>query len=347
MNDVEQTIPARLAEEESVIERGQQTFIEVGNALMRIRDQQLYCETHTTFEAYCRERWDWSYVTAFRHIQAAEAVATLPIGNVPRSESVARGLVTLDTAERQEVAASVDFSTATAADVLKAATAIKSKRRQKRDQERTAQRAEVLATAHPLEGERFRVFVHDIRDGAPEVAQPAAIITDPPYPEEFLLLYGYLDALAVHVLPHGGSLLALSGQANLDAVLSQARELRYQWTLGYFTPGESAQQFGRKVKSNWKPVLWYVNGKYTGEHVEDTIRSDGNDKRFHKWGQSVSGMAALIERFTVPGDLVYDPFCGGGATGVAALLTGRLFVGSDIDEACVKQTAARLAEVVS
>ena len=233
------------------------------------------------------------------------------------------------------------------ADALRLAKEVKTERRQERIVERTEQRAAVLEEDHPLDGERFRVFVHDIRNEPPDMARPAVVITDPPYPAEFLPLYMDLDALSAYLLDRGGSLLAMSGQANLNAVLSQTRELRYQWTLNYYTPGQSTQVFGRHIKSNWKPVLWYVNGAYSGEHVDDTIRSDGNDKRFHKWGQSVSGMAALIERFTVPGDLIYDPCCGGGTTGVAALLTGRLFVGSDIDEACVKQTAARLAEVAT
>ena len=53
-------IADRLAECEAVIERGQQTFIEVGQALMEIRDSRLYRETHATFEAYCNERWGWT-----------------------------------------------------------------------------------------------------------------------------------------------------------------------------------------------------------------------------------------------------------------------------------------------
>jgi len=334
-----------LTDLEGIIERGLDTFVDVGEALAEIRDRQMYRETHATFEAYCRERWGWSRSYAYRHIEAAQAVALLPIGNIPRSESVARELVTLTPDARAELAAGIDFSTATAAEVKRAAREIKSRERKARDQTRINQRAEVLATAHPLEGERFRIFVHDIRTGPPDIARPAVVITDPPYPQEYLSLYGALDALCAAVLPDGGSLLAMSGQAHFDDVLARFGEMHYQWTLGYFTPGQSTQQFGRRVKCNWKPVVWCVNGTYAGEHVEDTIRSDGNDKRFHEWGQSVSGMAALIERFTVPGDLVYDPFCGGGTTGVAALLTGRLFVGSDIDEACVKQTAARLAEV--
>jgi ParB-like chromosome segregation protein Spo0J len=238
------------------------------------------------------------------------------------------------------------------ADAIRYAKEAKRELRQERERQRIEQRAEVLATEHPLDGERYRVFVHDIRDGAPDIV-PQAIITDPPYPAEYCPLFVNLASYAAIMLPRSGSLLAMSGQANLATVYRtvmeseavSSGELIYQWTLAYLTPGQSTQVFSRCVKSNWKPILWYTNGAYTGEHVEDTIRSGENDKRFHDWGQSVSGMVALIERFTVPGDLVYDPFCGGGATGVAALLTGRLFVGSDIDEACVKQTAARLAEV--
>ncbi len=34
-----------------------QTFYEVGNALLQIRDERLYRQTHSTFEEYCREKW--------------------------------------------------------------------------------------------------------------------------------------------------------------------------------------------------------------------------------------------------------------------------------------------------
>lgn len=98
---------------EAVIERGQRAFIEVGHALMEIRDGKLYRDTHDTFEDYCRERWLWSYVTAFRHIQAAEVVDALPRGNVPKDEYQARALVTLDEGERIQVAERVDFDTST------------------------------------------------------------------------------------------------------------------------------------------------------------------------------------------------------------------------------------------
>jgi len=55
----------------------------------------------------------------------------------------------------------------------------------------------------------------------------------------------------------------------------------------------------------------------------------------------------LVERLTQPGDLVLDPFLGAGTTGVAALRTGRRFIGIDNDPEAVTASRARLAEAAS
>ncbi len=49
----------------------------------------------------------------------------------------------------------------------------------------------------------------------------------------------------------------------------------------------------------------------------------------------VEGLIQLIEHYTDPGDVVLDPFCGSGQTGVAAVLTGRHAVVSDLSPAAV------------
>lgn len=80
---------------ETVIERGQVTFIEVGRALMEIRDRRLYRETHATFEAYCRERWGWGRNYANKHIAAAKAVDALGTSvPTPQTEGEARRMRT-------------------------------------------------------------------------------------------------------------------------------------------------------------------------------------------------------------------------------------------------------------
>jgi hypothetical protein len=67
----------RLAELEAIVERGLAQFIEVGNALLEIRDLKLYRETHETFEEYCRERWKMSRQRAHQLIDAAGVVQNL------------------------------------------------------------------------------------------------------------------------------------------------------------------------------------------------------------------------------------------------------------------------------
>lgn len=88
---------ARLAELENTIEKGQQTFIEVGNALLEIRDTRLYRDTHSTFESYCRQRWGFERNYANKLVSAAEVVTLLePMGTtVPTNEAQARELAPL------------------------------------------------------------------------------------------------------------------------------------------------------------------------------------------------------------------------------------------------------------
>lgn len=67
---------ARLRACEETIERGQQTFIEVGQALARIRDERLFREAgFASFDAYCRERWAMGKSYASQLISAASVGA--------------------------------------------------------------------------------------------------------------------------------------------------------------------------------------------------------------------------------------------------------------------------------
>ena len=59
-------LPSRLAELETVIESGIRTFVDVGRALLEIRDSRLYRESYPTFDEYCRERWGFGRIRA-RH----------------------------------------------------------------------------------------------------------------------------------------------------------------------------------------------------------------------------------------------------------------------------------------
>lgn len=171
--------------------------------------------------------------------------------------------------------------------------------------------------------------------------KPDAVITDPPYPAEFLPVFTELaEGCAAAGVP---VVAVMSGQSYLPEVLRRLCEhLQYRWTLAYMTPGgQAVQQWQAKVNTSWKPVLLFGDAaEWFGDVA--TSKANDNDKRFHGWGQSESGMADLVERLTKPGQLVCDPFLGGGTTAVVTLALGRRFVGCDVDAEHVKQARARV-----
>lgn len=69
-----------LANREASIEAGIETFVEVANALIDIRDARLYRETLATFEEYCRQRWGFSDRSG-RHLIAAADIGPIARAN--------------------------------------------------------------------------------------------------------------------------------------------------------------------------------------------------------------------------------------------------------------------------
>lgn len=100
---------AELRKCEELVTAGIKAFATTGKALARIRDKQLYRESHNDFESYISERWKLSRSYASRLIAAAAVVEELanllPGGNtpLPASESQVRPLTTLPPEQRAEV----------------------------------------------------------------------------------------------------------------------------------------------------------------------------------------------------------------------------------------------------
>lgn len=93
---------------EEIIEKGLKTFIEVGNALFEIKNNKLYRESFTTFEAYCKERWQLKRQRAYELIGAAEIVNQLSeisdkTNLLPTKESHANALAQIPVTLRFQV----------------------------------------------------------------------------------------------------------------------------------------------------------------------------------------------------------------------------------------------------
>lgn len=135
----------KLTKCEIVIENGLRTFVDVGTALLEIRDERLYRKDFETFEDYCRGRWNMVRQHANRLIAAAETIGYLePIGSIlPTSEWQTRPLTQLEPEEQrqawQRVIEKAPATGITAALVLQAAREINREKQAKRRKDQIAE----------------------------------------------------------------------------------------------------------------------------------------------------------------------------------------------------------------
>ena len=174
------------------------------------------------------------------------------------------------------------------------------------------------------------------------------IFTDPPYEESALPAYRKLANFAAHALKPGGVMLVLTGNLFLPTVLRNLTcnpAVQYLWQIAYVMPGASTIVRPPRMHQNWKPLLVFSKGGYTGEWHSDIVtvpHRRSQEKMFHPWQQQEAGITEALElglgKWATPGLLVCDPFVGAGTTGVAALALGCGFVGADIDASCIETT---------
>ena len=111
---------SELTHAEAAIERGLASFVEVGEALARVRDGRLYRDRHGTFEAYCRDRWGLPRTRAYDIISAAETASAVseisdtPPANEAQAKAL-RGLPPEQAAETMRAASDATGGRVTAA----------------------------------------------------------------------------------------------------------------------------------------------------------------------------------------------------------------------------------------
>lgn len=107
MRNLSLSFQEELGRQEKIIERGLETFVEVGNALSVIREGKLYKLNHSTFEEYCKERWGFNRDYANKQIRAAQTVGNLKMDTMvsisPQSERQTRPLTNLEPEQQSEV----------------------------------------------------------------------------------------------------------------------------------------------------------------------------------------------------------------------------------------------------
>ncbi len=191
-----------------------------------------------------------------------------------------------------------------------------------------------------------------------KVVKCAALVTDPPYgildePWEPKKLQEFTVAWAARWAKCGADFIVTfwsqrhlwTGKRWFDKALVG---YSFQQMLVWCCPNNKSPQSRRGFKQTWEPILFYrrddsdkqitIGGGEWGKgltdfdhHVAAVPQENFNDENMkqHPAQKPVSVMLWLVNTLTEPGELVCDPFCGSGTTGIAAMQLGRRFHGID------------------
>jgi site-specific DNA-methyltransferase (adenine-specific) len=217
----------------------------------------------------------------------------------------------------------------------------------------------------------------DYRAVLPELPKVAAIITDPPFSE-----HTHGNAKSNRNLGYGNKAIdfkaidfkAIDFKA-IEELLTAVGPLCDRWFVATMDWKHIAQvertppapwefvRFGVWVKTNPMPQIsadrpangWdgiaYLHNANTrkrwnggGNHGNyiDHVVTNGD----HPTGKPLEMLLSFVERFTDPGDLILDPYCGSGTTLVAAKLLGRRAIGVELEERYCATTVQRLRQEI-
>ncbi|MDY4611491.1 MAG: site-specific DNA-methyltransferase [Sphaerochaetaceae bacterium] len=124
-------------------------------------------------------------------------------------------------------------------------------------------------------------------------------------------------------------------RAHEDVLVFYRKQPTYNPQYWYSTPykGKSAASGKRKESECYRPIDDRTTGSEDGRRYPRSVLEIARDTSHHHPTQKpVALMEYMILTYTDPGDVVLDFTMGSGTTGVAAINTGRKFIGIDRDE---------------
>lgn len=183
------------------------------------------------------------------------------------------------------------------------------------------------------------------------------VVTDPPYLALYRDRFGRTlanddnpDAVVgayvelYRVLKVDSFCVTFYGYPKLDAFVHAWTEAGFD-TVGHIIwpkPYVSSCRFVR-VAHESAYVLAKGRPRKPDRPIVDVQHWEYSGNRAHPTEKAVSVLKPLIRAFSSPGDLVLDPFSGSGSTLVSAALTGRDYLGIDVEPKYVELARRRLA----
>jgi len=185
------------------------------------------------------------------------------------------------------------------------------------------------------------------------------ILTDPPY------LVNYRDrsgrsiqndansdwlkpamAEAYRVLKQDRVAAMFYGWSRIDAFFDAWRSAGFQ-PVGHMVFRKRYSSKSRFLRYQHEQAFLLAKGRppLPKQPLGDVIDMPYSGNKLHPTQKPIPVLASLIRSFSLPGECVLDAFCGSGSTCAAALLTGRKYIGIELDDEYHLSASLRLARI--
>lgn len=365
----------RLQELEEVIEKDMAAFLRVGNALLEIREKELWKEheKYNTWGEYIQERWGWQKTQLYCNMNAAYIYPYLENSAIaeflPTNEWQMRPLQKLGTFKQHEMGQVNEILWAdawiaacemakpkypTEKQVIEAVNKIL-----KGHIGKSVPNAEIWTGQYELN----KIYQADVTNdewlSTMKRESIDFIITDPPWrpdPDKEedeennkYILYEALGRLAEKTLKPGGACAVYFGKLDLPILFHIMDQwLDYEWCFASYQPHSTWNFRKTQFKECWRPIAIFrkPGNKFQTTYFPDAIESR-REKGYHEWQQGIEPVKLLIEKYTIPGQLILEPYCGGGTVPFACKMTGRNFIAFDNDLLAIISANERLQNAIS
>lgn len=185
------------------------------------------------------------------------------------------------------------------------------------------------------------------------------ILTDPPY------LVNYRDRSgrsiqndvdddwlrpamheAYRVLKQDRVAIMFYGWTKVDAFFAAWRSAGFR-PIGHIVFRKTYASKSRFLSYRHEQAYLLAKGRppLPAQPIADVIDMPYSGNKLHPTQKAVQVLAPLVRSFTLPGELVLDPFAGSGSTCAAATLCGRQYLGFELDSIYFEQALRRMNRI--
>lgn len=185
------------------------------------------------------------------------------------------------------------------------------------------------------------------------------ILTDPPY----LVNYRDRNGRSIHndvnsdwlrpamveafrVLKQNRLMLCFYGWTKVDEFFAAWKDAGFQ-PVGHIVFRKTYSSKSRFLSYRHEQAYLLAKGRppLPRQPVADVIDMPYSGNKLHPTQKPVAALAQLIRSFTLSGDTVLDPFAGSASSCASALLTGRKYIGIEMDRAYYDAAVKRMQRV--